>query len=171
MTTVAGTPSNATDQAPMESGNWRGIAEVAELSGLSQDTLRWYEREGLIPRVGRGPDGRRRFDDRDAALVVMLAKLRATGMPTEDMRAFARMVGEGAASHGRRLALLENHRLRIEAKLDVLHDGLRALADKAGHYRTLIAAGLDCAGAPVSPHVALIQAETTTRDIHEHRSA
>ena len=139
----------------------RGIAEVAALSGLSQDTLRWYEREGLIPPVGRGPDGRRRFGERETALVVMLAKLRATGMPTEDMRAFARMVGEGAASHGRRLALLEAHRRRIEARMDVLHDGLRALADKSEHYRELIAAGLDCDGAPVSPDVARRQAATT----------
>jgi DNA-binding transcriptional MerR regulator len=157
MTTVTGTEAG-------KSQNWRGIAEVAELSGLSQDTLRWYEREGLIPPVGRSSDGRRRFDDRDTALVVMLAKLRATGMPADDMRAFARMVGEGAVSHGRRLALLEAHRRRIEAKFDVLHDALRMLADKADHYRTLIAAGLDCDGVPVSPEIAAAQADPTRKD-------
>lgn len=128
---------------------WRGIAEVAELCGLTQDTLRWYEREGLVPRVGRGADGRRRFSDRDTALLVMLAKLRATGMPTEDMRAFSRMVAEGAASHGRRLALLDRHRRRIEEQMDGLRDALGALEDKAGHYRSLIAAGLDCDGVPI----------------------
>jgi DNA-binding transcriptional MerR regulator len=143
----------------------RGIAEVSDLTGLSQDTLRWYEREGLIPPVPRGPDGRRRFSGRETALVVLLARLRATGMPTDDMRAFALMVGEGAVSHGRRLALLDAHRRRIEARLDVLHDGLRALDDKTAHYRELIAAGLDCDGAPVTAAIAERQSETTIKDI------
>jgi DNA-binding transcriptional MerR regulator len=139
---------------------WLGIAEVARLSGLSQDTLRWYERGGLIPRVGRGPDGRRRFSDRDVGMVIMLAKLRATGMPTEDMRAFAQMVGEGAASHGRRLALLESHRMKIEDQMVVLSDALKTLAAKAEHYRSLIAAGLDCDNLPVTAEVARNQRET-----------
>jgi DNA-binding transcriptional MerR regulator len=151
MTTVA--------EPAVGENRWLGIAEVARLSGLSQDTLRWYEREGLIPRVGRGPDRRRRFSERDVGMVVMLAKLRATGMPTEDMRAFARMVGEGAASHGRRLALLESHRQRIADQMAVLNDALSALAAKAEHYRSLIAAGLDCGNVPVSPEVARNQKE------------
>jgi DNA-binding transcriptional MerR regulator len=138
---------------------WLGIAEVARLSGLSQDTLRWYEREGLIPPVGRGPDGRRRFSERDVGMVVMLAKLRATGMPTDDMRAFAQMIGERAASHGRRLALLESHRLRIADQMAALSDALNALNAKADHYRSLIAAGLDCDNVPVSPEVARKQQE------------
>lgn len=89
-----------------------GISEVASLSGLTQDTLRWYEREGLLPRVTRGGD-RRRYSERDAALVVMLAKLRATGMPTEEMREFSELVSGGAATHGLRLAILERHRERV----------------------------------------------------------
>jgi DNA-binding transcriptional MerR regulator len=136
---------------------WRGIAEVAELSGLSQDTLRWYEREQLLPRVERGPDGRRRFSPQATSMVVILAKLRATGMPTEEMRAFARLVEGGAETHGRRLDLLERHRARIQERIAVLADGLDVLEEKADHYRSLIAAGLDCGGAPVEPETALIQ--------------
>jgi len=164
MTTVTVADVQAPDPT-VGSPRWRGIAEVAELSGLSQDTLRWYEREGLIPPVGRGPDGRRRFDERDTALVVMLAKLRATGMPTDDMRTFTVLVGEGASSHARRLALLEAHRRRIEAKMALLHDAMHALTDKAEHYRALIAAGLDCDGVPVSPDVAVAQADPTPKEV------
>jgi DNA-binding transcriptional MerR regulator len=151
MTTVA-EPAAGQDR-------WLGIAEVARLSGLSQDTLRWYEREGLIPRVRRGPDGRRRFSERDVGMVVMLAKLRATGMPTQDMRAFARMVAEGAASHGRRLVLLERQRLRIAGQMAMLSDALHTLAEKAEHYRSLIDAGMDCDNVPVNPEVARKQKE------------
>lgn len=141
-----------------------GIAQVAVLSGLSQHTLRWYEREGLMPRVRRGNDGRRRYGRQEAALVVMLARLRDTGMPTEEMREFSQLVAGGAASHGRRLALLERHRVRIRARMAEFEVGLAALDAKARHYRDLIEAGLDCAGVPVGADVARQQRAATSDD-------
>lgn len=139
-----------------------GIAEVARLSGLTQDTLRWYEREGLLPAVRRGPDRRRQYTRRDAALVEMLAKLRESGMPTEDMREFSRLVADGAATHGRRLAILEGHRDRIRRRQAELDQHLVALDEKVTHYRYLIGAGLDCDGRPVSAEVAALQPLTST---------
>ena len=139
-----------------------GIADVATMSGLTPETLRWWEREGLVPPVTRGSDRRRQYTEREAAFVVMLARLRATGMPTEDMREFYQLVAAGAETHGRRLAILDRHRDRIADQQAALAAGLTALNDKAEHYRQLIAAGLDCDGAPVSPEVARLQAHTTT---------
>ncbi len=138
-----------------------GIRDVASLSGLTQDTLRWYEREGLLPRVTRGGDRRRRYSERDAALVVMLAKLRATGMPTEEMREFSELVSGGAATHGLRLAILERHSERIARRQIELAAGLAALDEKADHYRELIAAGLDCDRRPIGSDLARLQARTT----------
>jgi DNA-binding transcriptional MerR regulator len=137
-----------------------GIGQVAVMSGLSQDTLRWYEREGLLPRMQRGTDRRRQYTSSDAALVVMLAKLRDSGMPTEDMREFSRLVAGGPATHGRRLALLERHRSRIRRRMTELQDSLAALEAKTQHYRDLIDAGLDCAGRTVSPDIAALQRAT-----------
>lgn len=134
-----------------------GIAEVARLSGLAQDTLRWYEREGLLPAVRRGPDGRRRYTRRDAALVDMLAKLRQSGMPTGEMREFSRLVAGGAATHGRRLAILDGHRARIRRRQEDLDRHLASLEEKTTHYRHLIESGLDCDGQPVSADVAALQ--------------
>ncbi len=139
-----------------------GIAEVAQLSGLSQDTLRWYEREGLLPAVRRGTDRRRRYTQRDAALVAMLAKLRASGMPTDDMREFSRLVSGGAATHGRRLALLERHRDRIRQRQAELESHMASLEEKVAHYRHLIGAGLDCDGQPVPASVASLQSLSST---------
>lgn len=107
-----------------------GIAEVARLSGLRQDTLRWYEREGPLPAVRRGSDRRRRYTRRDASLVGMLAKLRESGMPTEDMREFSRLVAGGAATHGRRLVILERHRDRIRRRQAELDLHLASLEEK-----------------------------------------
>ncbi|MDM4763218.1 MerR family transcriptional regulator [Galbitalea sp. SE-J8] len=139
-----------------------GIAEVARLSGLSQDTLRWYEREGLLPAVRRGSDRRRRYTRRDAALVETLAKLRESGMPTDEMREFSRLVAGGAATHARRLAILEAHRDRIRRRQAELDQHLASLEEKVTHYRYLIDAGLDCDGRPVSGGVASVQRSVTT---------
>lgn len=136
-----------------------GIAEIAQRSGLTQDTLRWYEREGLLPRVNRGSDGRRQYTEREAALVVMLAKLRESGMPTHEMRNFAQLVAGGATTHGQRLEILERHRERIHDQQARLAAGLAALEDKAAHYRALIEASLDCDGAPISEETAAQQRE------------
>ena len=152
--------------APSGSTVLLGIADVAAMSGLTPDTLRWWEREGLVPPVTRGSDRRRQYTEREAAFVVMLTRLRATGMPTEDMREFSQLVAAGAETHGRRLAILDRHRERITAKQAELAAGLAALDQKAEHYRQLIAAGLDCEGAPVSPEVATLQAQTTTDGTH-----
>lgn len=135
------------------------IAEVSERTGLPKDTLRWYEREGLLPRVDRGPDGHRRYSEREVALLQMLVRLRDTGMPTREMRDFTRMLGEGAATHGARVALLLHHRDRTAGRIQQLHADLSLLDDKVVHYRQLIADGRDCDGEPVDDATAVLQRE------------
>jgi DNA-binding transcriptional MerR regulator len=128
----------------VEDGRYLGISEVAASTGFSLDTLRWYEREGLCPRVERDPSRRRRYSPRDVALLRTLARLRRTGMPTKEMREFTRLSAEGAATHGQRLALLAAHQERIVARLAELQDDLAVLKEKVEHYRYLIEQGLDC---------------------------
>ena len=128
----------------VEDGRYLSISEVAESTGFSLDTLRWYEREGLLPRVERDSNRRRRYSPRDVALLRTLARLRRTGMPTKEMREFTRLSTEGAATHGQRLALLAAHRERIVARLAELQSDLAVLEEKVEHYRYLIEQGLDC---------------------------
>ncbi|WP_207390348.1 MerR family transcriptional regulator [Rhodococcus sp. ABRD24] len=128
----------------------RGIASVAEVTGLTQDTLRWYEREGLIPRVGRSSDGRRRYDEASVRIIQLIVRLRRTGMPVAEIRRFLAMYEEGAASHGRRMALLAEHRVRVSLQLAELRADLAAVDDKIDHYRRLIANGRDCDDTPIT---------------------
>lgn len=130
-----------------------GIAEISELTGLTKDTLRWYERAGIIPDVPRGSDGRRRYDDRMVGLLQLLVRLRRTGMPVAQVRSFLAMLDEGAASHGRRKALLAEHRGRLLEQMRQIQADLDAVDAKIGHYDELIAAGRDCDDVPISdPH-------------------
>lgn len=143
--------------AVMRESQSSSIADIAELTGLSQDTLRWYEREGILPRVGRSASGHRRYSERERDLVLMLAALRDTGMTTEMMKEFVALLGEGAASHGRRIALLEQARVRLAAKRSEIERASTALEAKISHYEELIAAGLDCDGAPITEEMRLLQ--------------
>ncbi|EHI44049.1 MerR family transcriptional regulator [Rhodococcus opacus PD630] len=124
------------EQSP---GAFASISEVSAITGLTQDTLRWYEREGMIPRIARGSDRRRRYSERDVRLIELLVKLRTTGMPTSDMQRFAVLLTGGAETHERRLSLLLEHRERILAQQARLDDALAALDTKVDHYRALIA--------------------------------
>jgi DNA-binding transcriptional MerR regulator len=112
--------------------------EAAEKSGLSQHTLRWYERIGLPDRVARTPDGRRRFSDAGLDWLVLLSRLRATGMPVRDMLRYAELVRAGAGEQ-ERLALLERHRGRVRQALLAQQECLQVLGTKIGAYRSRLA--------------------------------
>ena len=111
-----------------------GIREVAEKVGLSEHTLRWYERIGLLDRIERGPDGRRRFAQRDLDWILLLTRLRATGMPVKDMQRYAELVRAGAGEQ-ERLELLSEHRSRVRAALVEQEEGLQMLDAKIRIYR------------------------------------
>ena len=130
------------------------IAEVAECTGLSKDTLRWYESEGLIPSVRRDASGYRAYDEAAVRIIELVVRLRRTGMPVRDAKDFIAMTRQGAATHGRRMALLQEHRERVRAHLAELEGDLHAIDDKIDHYAGLIAEGRDCAaGEVVNPAI------------------
>lgn len=133
------------------------ITEMAVAAGISADTLRWYEREGILPRVARTSTGHRRYGARERGLVLLLIALRDTGMSTAGMKHFVELLGEGAASHGRRITLLEEGQALLEVRRQELELARVALDAKMRHYEDLIAQGLDCDGAPVTEEVQKLQ--------------
>jgi DNA-binding transcriptional MerR regulator len=141
-----------------------GIRAVSELVGLSVDSLRWYEREGLLPRVERAPGGRRQYTPASIGAARLVQALRRTGMSVADVRRFVELSEEGAASHGRRMALLDGQAAVIEASIAQLTDDLGTVQRKIAHYQQLIDQGLDCDGEPIDdPAVATRQREGARR--------
>lgn len=104
------------------------IAEAAARSGLSIDTIRFYERAGLLPIVERGPDGHRRFSAEVLRWLVLFERLRSTGMPMREMKRYADLTLEGEATMGERLVILEGHLVRIAAQ-DARIQACRALIE------------------------------------------
>jgi DNA-binding transcriptional MerR regulator len=113
--------------------------EAAEKCGLTQYTVRWYERIGLLDRVERTPDGRRRFSDADLDWLLLLSKLRATGMPVRDMLGYAELVRSGAREQ-ERVDLLRVHRERVRQALREQQECLKLLDAKIGNYCSRLAA-------------------------------
>jgi DNA-binding transcriptional MerR regulator len=109
------------------------IGEAAEKCGLSQHTLRWYERIGLLANIERGGDGRRRFSQADLDWLSLLTKLRATGMPVRDMQRYAELVRAGVG-HAERVELLKRHREEVRRALARQRETLRLLDAKIGSY-------------------------------------
>lgn len=94
------------------------ITEAARASGLSVDTIRYYEKAGMVPAVARDGRGWRRFHAGTVEWLRNLERLRATGMPMADMRRFARLVHEADGPDGaaERLAILQAHAERLAAR-------------------------------------------------------
>ena len=88
--------------------------QVVERSGFSLDTLRYYERIGLLDRIERGPGGRRRYADEDLEWLGVLRCLRDTGMPIAQMRRYAELAREGDGTIAERMALLVEHDEQVE---------------------------------------------------------
>ena len=110
------------------------IAEAARATGLSTHTLRYYERVGLIDGVDRAGSGHRRYDDQDLAWIETLQRLRATGMPIQRIRRYAQMVRDGEGNERDRLALLQEHRAAVKARLAEVNAHLAFIEWKIARY-------------------------------------
>ncbi|MGW0748665.1 MerR family transcriptional regulator [Streptomyces sp. NPDC002587] len=110
------------------------ISEVEARTGLTQHTLRWYERIGLMPHVDRSHSGQRRFSDGDLNWLAFVGKLRATGMSVADMVRYAELVREGEHTVDERRDLLERTRRDVRARLSELTDALAVLDYKIDLY-------------------------------------
>ncbi|GAA4350281.1 MerR family transcriptional regulator [Angustibacter luteus] len=122
------------------------IAEVAEHCGLTAHTLRYYERDGLLLRpVPRTSSGHRAYGAYDVRWIELVTRLRATGMPIREVKAYTELVRAGDGNESERLALLRAHRDRVLAQLAEVTSHLGAIDAKIGIYQDRI----DQPGAPV----------------------
>ena len=117
----------------------RTIQRAAAETGVSRDTLRYYEKIGILPGIARSRSGHRRFSDDDMGWIKLVQCLRATGMPIEDLHAYAELVQQGDGTASERLRLLENHRRRIQEDMQELSTALELVERKIAGYDELIA--------------------------------
>lgn len=119
------------------------ISQMSDVVGVSANTLRYYERVGLIRPVARNHGRHRRYSSADVEWVRFLLRLRATGMPIARMREYAALREGGDATLRPRLTLLEAHGARVRDLIEQLHAHEAALRTKVAWYREQLSAADD----------------------------
>ena len=113
------------------------VQQVAQMTGLSEHTLRYYERSGLIPPVGRAGNGHRRYSQQDIEWVQFVRRLRAAGMPIAGVQRYVALQRQGSATRGERLELLKAHRQSVQQQIEELLEHLALIEHKITYYTTL----------------------------------
>ncbi|UYV36090.1 MerR family transcriptional regulator [Rhodobacteraceae bacterium D3-12] len=113
------------------------ISEVATRTGLSVDTLRFYEKIGLIAPPMRDDAGRRVYGEDVIGWIGFLDQLNATGMKQADRVRYAKLRQQGAATYAERREMLEMHRAEIAKRLSKMRETLALMDRKVAHYRDL----------------------------------
>ena len=111
------------------------ISEAALKSGLSADTIRYYEKSGLMPAIDRGSDGLRRFSPENVEWLTLLYWLRKTGMPMKEMSHFAELYQQGNQTIPERKAVLLRHSDRLKARQRELDKCAEILDYKLATYK------------------------------------
>lgn len=119
--------------AALADGERLDIAAVAERTGVSAHTLRYYERIGLLD-IGRDASGHRSYTAADYGRVVFLTRLRMTGMPIRDMQRYVALAADGEHTVPERLTLLPGHRDHVRAQVAELTFALRTIETKIDLY-------------------------------------
>jgi DNA-binding transcriptional MerR regulator len=115
------------------------IQQVAEITGLSIDTLRYYERIGLLEPVSRASSGHRRYRQKDIDWIGLVINLRETGMPLAQIHHFAGLRRQGEATATERLHILEQHQHALSQQMQRLEQHIAALQHKIAQKKAFLA--------------------------------
>ena len=114
------------------------VQQAATLTGLSEHTLRYYERIGLIQPVPRQESsGHRRYGPDDLAKLESLACLRATGMPIDQMRRYFELRSRGADAAAEQQALLAAHLQELQRRMAALQQHIQYVERKIDYWRAV----------------------------------
>ena len=117
------------------------IGEVSQMFDLSASTLRYYDKEGLLPHIQRQGTGIRRFDQRTIEALRVIECLKKSGMEIKDIKQFMAWCAEGPATYGQRLALFRQQRAKVEQEMARLEKTLAMIDFKCWYYSQAVATG------------------------------
>lgn len=117
------------------------IKEVAEKYGISQDTLRYYERVKVIPEVTRTAGGIRNYQESDLGWVELAICMRGAGLPIEALIEYQRLFQEGDSTIPARLQLLQEQMTTLEEQKEQIEKTMNRLAYKISRYEEAVKTG------------------------------
>ncbi|MCM3716463.1 MerR family transcriptional regulator [Halalkalibacter oceani] len=119
------------------------ISEVAKELNLTVYTLRYYDKEGLIPFVERTAGGKRLFKESDINALKVIECLKSTGMPIKEIKNFISWCMEGDSTLQKRYEMFLERKAAVEAKMKELQQTMEVIEHKCSYYKTALDAGTE----------------------------
>ena len=110
------------------------ISDVSKKYGISQDTLRYYEKIGVIPPVNRNESGLRDYTEEDCGWVELAACMKSAGLPLDALTEYVRLSREGDTTIPERRQLLLEQKERLMIQLKAIQETLERLDYKISRY-------------------------------------
>ena len=117
------------------------VGEMARMLDVPASTLRYYDKEGLLPFVMRSSGGIRMFQESDVEWLRVIACLKSAGMSIKDIRTYIELAMQGDSTIDARLALFQKQREALLAQIAQLQQTLATLDYKCWYYETALADG------------------------------
>lgn len=112
------------------------INEVAKICDLSPYTIRFYDKEGLLPFISRSKSGKREFSESGLDLVKLICCLKNTGMPIKEIKRYIDLCMQGSETAEQRKEIMGAHRRDILRQIDDLKKNLNIVDLKIAFYNT-----------------------------------
>ncbi|HFI0978206.1 TPA: stress response transcriptional regulator NmlR [Streptococcus suis] len=114
------------------------IKEVSDVTGLSAETIRYYERIGLVPKIARKSSGVRDFSENDVAILEFIRCFRSAGMSIERLIEYMGLVQAGDNTVEARIDLLKEEQEELRLRLVEIQEALYRLDYKIENYQTIL---------------------------------
>ncbi|WP_252312688.1 MerR family transcriptional regulator [Sinobaca sp. H24] len=119
------------------------ISEVAKELNLTVYTLRYYDKEGLMPFIERKASGVRMFNDADIGALKIIECLKSTGMPIKEIKHFIDWCAEGDSTLQKRYDMFMERKAAAEAQIEELTKTMALIEHKCTYYKTALEAGTE----------------------------
>ncbi len=117
------------------------VGETAKILNVAPSTIRYYDKEGLLPFVERSGGGIRVFQEKDFGWLFVIECLKKSGLSIKDIKSYIDMALKGDETIDERLALFQNQRKKVAQQMEELQQTLDALNYKCWYYETAKQAG------------------------------
>lgn len=119
------------------------ISEAAKELNVTAYTLRYYDKEGLMPFVGRTASGQRLFKESDLAALKVIECLKSTGMQIKEIKTFIDWVTDGDTTLQQRFDMFMERKAIVEKQMEELKQTMELVEHKCLYYKTALEAGTE----------------------------
>lgn len=119
------------------------IKQAAEQMGVSVPTLRYYDREGLLPFIDKKPNGTRIFKEEDFQGLAVISCMKKSGVAIKDIRKYIELCEAGDNTLEQRLTIFLERKADVFKQMEELNEIMKTIEHKIWYYETAIEAGTE----------------------------